>query len=348
VDQRFEYSLRSHVETALAPDGLALTVRRRDLALPADRHPRARALAAELRAASTGDADYVRRVLRRFTAEPYVYTLEPAPLGDDPVDDFLFRTREGFCEHYASSFTVLMRAAGIPARVVTGYQGGELNAYGGYLLVRQSSAHAWSEVWLEGRGWTRVDPTAAVAPERIRRGGLERDLVGGDVPGALYANVKWLANARAAWDAVRTAWNEGVVGFSSRTQAALLDRIGLGDRGWQGLAIALGVGFALAALALAAWLAWEFRPRRRDPVEAGWSAVCARLGADGFPREPHEGPVDFARRVARGRPELAPALQELVDAYVGARYLPGADETRRDRFVALARAFARRAAAASR
>jgi transglutaminase-like putative cysteine protease len=345
VDQPFEYSLVSYAGTALAADGLPLTVRRRDLALPDGRHPKTRALAAELRAASSDDADYVQRVLRRFTVEPFAYTLEPAPLGADAVDDFLFRTREGFCEHYASSFAVLMRAAGIPARVVTGYQGGEANRYGGYLLVRQSSAHAWNEVWLEGRGWTRVDPTAAVSPERVRRGGLDRELVGGDVPGALFASVPWLANARAALDAVRTAWNEGVVGFGKGTQMLLLEKIGLGDRGWQGLAIALAVGFALAAVGLTAWLAWEFRPRRRDPVDAGWDAVCARLGADGDPRAPHEGPVDYVRRVARARPALAPDLQDLVDAYVGARYLPVSGNGERERFVALARTFVRRVAA---
>lgn len=342
VDQLFEYSLVSYAGTVLAPDGLPLTVQRRDLALPDDRHPRARALAAELRAASADDADYVQRVLRRFTTEPYAYTLEPAPLGADPIDDFLFRTREGFCEHYASSFAVLMRAAGVPARVVTGYQGGEANPYGGYMLVRQSSAHAWNEVWLAGRGWTRVDPTAAVAPERVRRGGLDRDVVGGDVPGGLLASVPWLRDARAAWDALRTAWNENIVGFGSRTQGELLRRFGLGDRGWQGLAIALAAGFALAALGLTAWLAWEFRPRRRDPVDAGWDAVCARLAADGDPRAPYEGPVDYARRVARARPGLAPDLQDLVDAYVGARYLPRTGDAERERFVALARSFVRR------
>lgn len=346
VDQRFEYDLVSYSDSALARDGLATTVRRRDLALPEGRHPRARALAAEIRGAASDDADYVARVLAHFTSEPFAYTLEPAPLGADAIDDFLFRTREGFCEHYASSFTVLMRAAGIPARVVTGYQGGEANTYGGYLLVRQSSAHAWSEVWLAGRGWTRVDPTAAVAPERVRRGGLDRELVGGDAPGSLYADVPWLADARAAWDAMRTSWSRNVVGFSSRTQAAVLDRIGLGERGWQGLAIALAVGFALVGIGLAAWLAWEFRPRARDPVDAGWDAVCARLGADGDPRAPHEGPVDYVRRVARARPALAPDLQDLVDAYIGARYLPGTGPAERERFVALARAFVRRAAAA--
>lgn len=347
VTQRLEYSLRSHPQARLSPSRLYRTVRSRNLALPADRHPRTRALAAQLRAASTDDADYVERVLARFTALDYEYTLEPPPLGDDPVDGFLFDTRQGFCEHYASAFAVLMRAAGVPTRVVTGFQGGEANAYGGYLLVRQSSAHAWNEVWLEGSGWTRVDPTAAVAPERVRSGRLDAATVRGNVPGSLYDDVPWLREARELWDAARTSWSQNVVGFTGRTQRRLLERLGLPD-GWQGLAIALAAGFGLAALALAGWLAWEFRPRRGDPVDAAWARVCARLAAAGHPRAPHEGPVDYTRRVARALPVLAPALRDLAEAYIGARYLaaPGAAERRR--FIALARAFAPRAAAARR
>jgi protein-glutamine gamma-glutamyltransferase len=344
VTQRLEYALRSYPQAALSVSGLPRTVAQRNLGLPPDRHPRARELAARLRAASTGDADYVARVLRRFATEDYAYTLEPPRLGADPVDEFLFDTREGFCEHYASSFAVLMRAAGIPARVVAGYQGGELNAYGGYLLVRQSGAHAWNEVWLEGRGWTRVDPTAAVAPERVRRGRLDGASVRGAAPGALYDDLPWLRDARAVWDAARTTWSQHVVGFTGATQRRLLERLGLPED-WQGLALALALGFAAAALALAGWLAWEFRPRRRDAVDVAWARVCARLAAQGHPRAPHEGPVDYARRVARALPALAPALQELVDAYVGARYLPGPGAAERQRFVALARAFTRTVAA---
>lgn len=340
VTQRLEYALRSYPQAALQPSALSRTVAQRNLGLPRDRHPRARELAATLRAASVDDADYVQRVLQRFATEDYVYTLEPPRLGADPVDEFLFDTRAGFCEHYASAFAVLMRAAGIPTRVVAGYQGGERNAYGGYLLVRQSGAHAWNEVWLDGRGWTRVDPTAAVAPNRIRSGALDGATVAGEVPGALYDEVPWLADARALWDATRTAWAQNVIGFTGATQRRLLDRIGLPED-WQGLAIALALGFGAAALALGGWLAWELRPRRRDPVDLAWDHVCARLAARGLPRAPHEGPVDYARRVARAQPALAPALQDLVDAYVGARYLPGPGPTERARFVTLARAFVR-------
>src|SRR5262247_1064620 len=124
-------------------------------------------------------------MLRMFREQEYVYTMRPPLLAANVVDEFLFATRRGFCEHFAAAFTVVMRAAGIPARVVTGYQGGEFNPYGGYLLVRQSDAHAWSEVWIDGRGWQRVDPTAAVAPERIERGLIDAVAANEPVPGRL-------------------------------------------------------------------------------------------------------------------------------------------------------------------
>ncbi len=341
VTAPFSYSLRSAIDAAVMPTALPRDLQRRDLQLPDGRAPRARALAVELRTQSHDDRDFVARVLDRFRREAFEYTLEPPPLGAEPVDEFLFATRQGFCEHYASAFAVLMRAAGIPARVVAGYQGGEFNAYGGYLLVRQSSAHAWNEVWLAGAGWVRVDPTAAVAPDRVRRGSLPRALT--EVAGArLFGDLAWLARARAMWDAGRTAWYEAVVNFDPAGQQRLLDRLGLGERSWQGLAIALATGFALAALALGAWLAWELRPRHRDPLAAGWNALCERLASAGVPRAPAEGPLDYARRVAAALPAFAPAMAALADSYVTARYLPGASAADRTRFLALARALRRR------
>ena len=148
------------------------------LQLPKSGLDRTRALADEWREGSTGPRDVVARALEFFNREPFVYTLQPPLLGTKPVDEFLFETRRGFCEHYASAFSLLMRAAGIPARVVTGYLGGDENPVDGFYTVRQSDAHAWAEVWYADRGWVRIDPTSAVAPERIeqsvRRGGTIR------------------------------------------------------------------------------------------------------------------------------------------------------------------------------
>ena len=149
-----------------------LTVAQRvaTLELSPGAHPRARELALQWRAALKNDSQLVNKALRYFRTQPFFYTLRPPLYLNDPVDEFLFESRRGFCEHYAAAFTVLMRAAGIPARIVTGYQGGDINPLGDYLIVRQRDAHAWSEVWLANRGWVRVDPTAAVSPQRIEQG----------------------------------------------------------------------------------------------------------------------------------------------------------------------------------
>jgi len=337
VTSPLSYSLRSSVAARVSPELLPPDLERRDLALPAGRDPRTRALAATLREGARDARELVARVLERFRTEPFSYTLSPPRLGADPVDEFLFRTRAGFCEHYASAFAVLMRAAGVPARVVIGYQGGELNRYGGYLLVRQSSAHAWNEIWLAGEGWVRVDPTAAVAPERVHGGRLTRELAGEVAPGFLFERYAWLAELRAGWDAVRTAWTERVVGFDPALQARLLDALGLGGRGWQGLAFALAAGFALGAAVLTAWLAWELRPRRGDSVDAAWARVCARLARAGLPRAAHEGPLDYMRRACAAAPASAGLLADFADLYVALRYYPGARPAARARFLALAR-----------
>ena len=341
VTARLSYALHSFPGASVMPSALPQDLRNRDLVLPPGRSPRTVAFAAQLRAANANDSALIERVLDLFRQAPFAYTLEPPVLGEEPVDEFLFGTREGFCEHYASAFAVLMRAAGIPARVVIGYQGGDFNAYGGYLLVRQSHAHAWNEVWLEGRGWVRVDPTAAVAPDRVRSGGLSQ-AERAEVASAWYdSDYEWLRKLGSAWDAARTAWYEGVVSFNTERQERILAALGLGSAGWAGIAIALGAGFALAALALAAWLAWELRPRRGDPVQAAWLAACARLARLGIERAPAEGPVDFGRRVARLRPVLAPRVGSLVEAYVALRYLPGATARERTEFLALVRDFVR-------
>ena len=343
VTNRISYTLRSYPGAAVMPAGLPRDLTARDLAPPPPgRSPRTRALAESLRASAGSDRAYIDRVLERFRTEPFAYSLSPPVLGSEPVDEFLFGTREGFCEHYASAFAVLMRAAGIPARVVLGYQGGDFNSYGGYLLVRQSHAHAWNEVWLAASGWTRVDPTAAVAPERVRSGRLSPELGGRDTSGWLEANFEWLRGLRAAWDATRTAWYDSIVSYDPARQARLLRALGLDSDGWQGLAIALAAGFGLAALALAAWLAWELRPRRTDAVQAAWNGACARLGPLGIARGRAEGPLDFGRRVAAELPVHAASFGAVVEAYVQVRYLPGATDEERARFLALTRRFQQR------
>src|SRR5690606_14280440 len=169
--------------------------------------------------------------LRMFNEQEFYYTLQPPLLLEDAIDQFLFETRRGFCEHYAAAFTVLMRAAGIPARIVTGYQGGTLNPVGGYVIVRQRDAHAWTEVWLGEKGWVRVDPTAAVAPNRIL-GGIETALPDrvSDVPFVLSGNPvarDFWERLRYTWDAVNNCWNHWVLGYDRKRQSLMLIRLGL-------------------------------------------------------------------------------------------------------------------------
>ena len=229
VRERIRFRLRSY------PNGTMkrMTPEQQDAALRlADgAHPMARELAASWREETTNDSEVVERALQYFRSRPFFYTLRPSLLLNDPVDDFLFDTRRGFCEHYASSFTVLMRAAGIPARVVTGYQGGDVNPLGDYIIVRQRDAHAWSEVWLDERGWVRVDPTAAVSPQRIEQGmdAAIPNQIGPEVfnfaPSGRVAQI--FRNLRHGWDTVNNTWNQWVLGYGPARQRSLLASVGI-------------------------------------------------------------------------------------------------------------------------
>ena len=318
VDKLLAFTARSDPAARLAAGGLSAAERQRALELPRNVAPRAQALARELASTHPEPHALIEAVLGRFRDEPYVYTLEPPPLEGDATDAFLFTTRAGFCEHYASAFTVLMRSAGLPARVVIGYQGGDLNPYGGYLLVRQSAAHAWSEVWLPGEGWLRVDPTAAIAPGRIRDG-LDAALPERRQRGTLY-QLPWIRQAGEAVDAIRAGWNRFVVGYSSRQQERLLENLGWTGSPLTGLALMIVGGFAAAAALYA--LLEQVRTRRRDadPVVRAWQRACARLARRGLAREPSEGPLDFARRVRARRPADAEAFDRIAALYVAARY----------------------------
>jgi len=295
---------------------------RRALRLPQGFNPRARALAERWRAASANDQQVLQRAVEHFRVERLQYTTEPRLLGRDSVDEFLFESREGFCEHFASAFVFLMRAAGVPARVVTGYQGGEYNPLSGYLLVRQSEAHAWSEVWLGGRGWVRVDPTAAVAPDRIERG-IEAALAeGGEtLPGTFLRQSAFLTQLRLAWDATNTFWNNQVVAFGEEQQRWLLERLNLGDD-WQQLGIALVLALISFFVAMSLYLGWRFRPRGKDALAQIYDQLCRKLARRGLPRAAHEGPSDYVARVLQARPDLAPHLVETRNLYVALRYGP--------------------------
>ncbi|MBU1190999.1 MAG: DUF3488 and transglutaminase-like domain-containing protein [Gammaproteobacteria bacterium] len=301
---------------------------RRNLRLPNTITERIQQLAQQWRNAARSDRGVIDAALRYFHTEPFVYTLEPPLLGANPVDEFLFETRRGFCEHYAAAFTLLMRSAGIPARVVTGYQGGELNPLGGYLIVRQSDAHAWVELWLGEKGWVRFDPTAAVAPERVEhRIDLNFANSGDAVRFQLGENsllARGLRRARFALDALNNGWNQWVLSYGPQRQQDLLASLGLRNITWRELAWVLLVvtGAALGMLALL--LLRRARPKR-DPISELYARFRKRLAQQGVISQPHEGPQALLTRIEQAQlPSLA-AARRITELYIGLRYAANPD-----------------------
>ena len=345
---RFPRSIRSRVDYELTSypayhAGEALTDAQREvyLALPDGSNPRSRELARQWREVSANPRDIIRSALNIFRTETFYYTLTPPALGAHPADEFLFQTREGFCGHYASAFTVLMRAAGIPARVVTGYQGGELNPLGQYYIIYQSNAHAWTELWLEEEGWVRVDPTAAVAPDRIRYGLSSGSLAGQRIAGGAFSRLAWLRTAALAWDAANTYWNDWVVNYGPQIQRNLLRALGVARPHWSKL---VGLGAVLLALLLGAlmiYLTWTYRARRHEDAAARhFSSFCRKLvGASVPPRRPAEGPVDFGRRATEALPNASANIGDITEAYVRVRYEPGGGTSELERLRQLVRSF---------
>ena len=325
LESERRYSVRSWPQATI---GLELDPWRRRLEtrLPEGGNPRSRALAEELRAAAGSDDAYIERVLALFREQPFRYTLQPPLLGDEPVDDFLFGTRAGFCEHYANAFAVLMRAAGVPARIVAGYQGGEINPMNGTVIVHQFDAHAWNEVWLEGRGWVRVDPTAAVSPARVEFGletAVQEEgsfLADSPLSPLRYRGINWVNTLRLRYDALTYRWQSWVVGFDSERQVELLGE-------WFGridakrfVAVLLGAfGVVLAGVALS--LLVRAGPRR-DPVARAWGRLCRKLAARGLPVYPGDSPASALARARIAFPGSRAELDALAEAFTTLLYRP--------------------------
>jgi len=289
-------------------------LRRQALQLPAGYNPRTLALARQWRQdAGSDDAAIVRRALA-WIRRDFSYTLDTPLPGRDSADEFLFDWKAGFCEHFSSAFVVLMRGAGIPARVVTGYAGGTRNRYGDYWLVRRMDAHAWAEVWLPRRGWTRVDPTAAVAPERIRDT-LEDRLARAGAGGGFDVATRWLQAAQLG-DWLRRNWNGMVLSFDARRQQQLLRSFGV-QRLEPAQLVALFAGFALVAIGTMAWLLARGE-RERDPLLRAWHQLDRRYARLGLGREPHEPASTWAARVEALRP--GSGLPALSQRFSDARY----------------------------
>ncbi|HEU5398553.1 MAG TPA: transglutaminaseTgpA domain-containing protein [Gammaproteobacteria bacterium] len=333
ITQRMLYRATSYTDSSYGADTPRWMLHR-DLALPND-DPRTHALATQWRSTAKSPEEVVQDALTMFHDEKFTYTLQPGVItGDDRVDQFLFDTRKGFCEHYAGAFVFLMRAAGIPAHVVIGYQGGTLNSLDGYYVIRQLDAHAWAEVWLNGKGWVRVDPTAAVDPTRVERG--MEDALPDEAAGAFYVTHPWFGEIRNSWDALNTGWNQWVLAYGPELQERFYKKVGLDYGDWLQLALVLGGCIVLTLGGFWLYLLWERRRPAMAPVIKDYARFCARLARLGYGRAPHEGPLDYARRVARERPDLEREVLAITDCYIGLRYL---DEGDLREFGRLVRAF---------
>lgn len=285
------------------------------------------------------DEILVNTALSYFNRQAFQYTLEPPPLGSNGIDDFLFTTKQGFCEHYASAFVFLMRAANVPARVVTGYLGGEFNDIGNYYIVRQSDAHAWAEVWLAGQGWVRVDPTGAIAPERVQRGLSAAVSDNAALPFMARNPPQWMRDLRFNLDTLANQWNQWVLGYDTERQFAFLTRLGMESITWQKIALNMVAGVGLVIALFALFMLRHLFVRQPDKVQAAWLKLCRKLAKAGLPRAAHEGAQDYATRVATARPELADAIHDLAARYRDLRYGAVQNEHAQREFIRLIEKF---------
>lgn len=318
IDQRMAYEAVSHTQYRINPETTSF-FRRWYMDLPTGSNPRTTELARQMRAAAGSDESFVRAVLAKFHNEEYFYTLEPPPLGSHPVDRFMFDTRQGFCEHYASAFAVLMRAAGIPSRIVLGYQGGEMNPLGDYMIVRQSDAHAWTEIWLPERGWHRVDPTAAVAPERIEAGiaGAMWSAIGASW--GLSAPVAWLHRMGLTWDALNAKWNDWILGYGPERQESFLEWLGMEEPDWRKMMLMLTFLVAGITGIVSLVLMLRYRPPKKDRAAILYRKFTRKAG---LTPDTGETPQAYALRLSAQKRHLAADAEKITEHYLQARYAP--------------------------
>ncbi len=318
IRTRIRYQAHSYLHYTL---GAKLNERERTLALQLieDENPKTRQLAAQWVSENKSPTAIVEAALRMFREQAFVYTLAPPRLGKEPVDDFLFNTKRGFCEHYSSSFVYLMRAAGVPARIVTGYQGGEINPNGNYLIVRQSDAHAWAEVWLQDKGWVRIDPTSAVSPDRIEFG------IGTALPDSnllpLLSRQDYpiLKKLYMNWDAVNNGWNQWVLGYDQVKQLALLKRLINQDIAWEDIGLIL-VLTMIALMLFVSYLLLRNNGIVLNPTNKIYQQFLKKLSKAGVTKLGHEGAIDFGNRAAKALPNQTIEILEISALYSSMQY----------------------------
>ena len=323
LERSLLYEVESWPESVRDPT-LSANSLQRNLLIPTDGNPRSQAWAKQLQDQYAQPAALVQALLQHFNREAFFYTLRPPRSGLDSIDDFLFESRSGFCEHYAGAMTYVLRAAGVPARVVTGYQGGEVNPAGNYVTVRQFDAHAWVEYWQPGTGWQTVDPTFQVAPERIEKGLQEAMAEEGsfleDSPFSplRYRQLAWLNDLRLGWDNLNYGWQRWVLGYQSRAQLELLKNW-FGEVRAERLAIVLlGAGGLLLGV-LALWLLKPWQ-NRAGPAQRQYQQFERLLLRQGLRRRVGEGPRDFAARAAQQLPAQAAAIHEFLQRWEAQHY----------------------------
>ncbi len=330
VDFRMAYQLESHMRQADERD-LPAWMAELNLRLPYDGDWEARGYGEKLSKQFDGDPlKITNALLEQFRTQPFYYTLRPPLLGANTIDEFLFSTRQGFCSHYAGAFVFVMRAAGIPARVVAGYQGGEYKPDDRVIQVRQFDAHAWAEIWVPESGWMRVDPTAAVSPERVREG-LEEAVAGegsflSERPFSpvRFRHVDLLNKMRLSWEKLEYQWQRRVLGYHHNSQEALFRRL-FGDRDmYQTLTIVLASATALFLMVMSAVLLWPGRIKR-TALEKLYDRFCRKMAKKGFPRYPSEGPIAYGQRIAESAPELAEVAVTFTKYYASCQYGRGSE-----------------------
>lgn len=317
IRNRIRYKMQSDPSLAIGLDEDESTLQQYRKLPPGN--PKTRELIRQWRAEFRSDEALAGQMLSYIREENFVYTLTPPLLGEENgIDQFIFSTRRGFCEHFASAFVFAMRAADIPARIVTGYQGGEYNPIDGYLIVRQSDAHAWAEIWLSGKGWVRVDPTGAIAPERIEAGLASALPSGEPLPYALRVDLFWLKQIRFRWEAVTNAWEQWVLGYDSQRQQDMLSRFGMHQPDWESMTIAMSL---LCAMLLLGLTAWALRHQiKHDPLVRAWRRFSQKMSRYNLVRQEWEGPEDYAKRISSTQPDLAHSTHEIVSLYISLRY----------------------------
>ncbi len=316
IKQRKQYSLSSQTQfTFNAEQDLFI---QQALQLPDQLHPRTRQLAQKWRNQTGKPNELIQLAINYFNQQPFYYTLEPPVLTGDIIDQFLFESRQGFCEHYAASFTVLMRAAGVPTRIVTGYQGGEVNPVDNFFVIRQRDAHAWTEVWIQDQGWIRIDPTAAVSKERIEQGMSTVMPLTMRSP-LLISHSQKLAELwqtlRNNFDALDNKWNQWILAYGPKLQKQFLSKLGMPNPNWQQMVLWLGILISTTLLLIS--LVIFYHRKRRDPIVHLYQKFCHKTA---LKRGASEGPVDFAERVKQQYPHHAKTIDQISQLYINLHY----------------------------